>query len=119
MVAPMNRSADSSVDFRKAAAKLGPDIGHIATLLGLSLKNRAQQKSDRGGRRRHLSSADPCALAHCTTLEGTVIMTATPLVLKKVGVCSGAAKNQKVLANLVNQYPVSSQMKIPNFFEVA
>ena len=46
-------------------------------------------------------------------------MTATPLVLKKVGVCSGAAKNQKVLANLVNLYPVSSQMKIPSFFEVA
>ena len=93
----MTGSTEASVDFRKAVAKLGPDIGHIATLLGLSLKNRAQQKSDRGGRRRHLSGADPCALAHCTTLEGTVIITATPLVLKKVRVCSGAAKNQKGL----------------------
>ena len=59
---------ESSTDFRKAAAKLGPDIGHIATLLGLSLENRAQQKSDRGDRRGHFSGADPYALAHCTTL---------------------------------------------------
>ena len=44
---------------------------------------------------------------------------ATEFPLKKVRVCSGAAKNQKVFANLVNQYPVSSQMKIPGFFEVA
>ena len=58
----------ASIDLGKAAAKFGPDIGHIATLLRLSLKDRAQQKSDRGNRCGHLSRADPCALAHCPTL---------------------------------------------------
>lgn len=55
---------EASTHFRKAAAKLGPDIRHIAALLRLPLKNRTQQKSDRGDRPEHLSDTDPCALNH-------------------------------------------------------
>ena len=68
---------EAAIDFGEAAAKFGPDIGHIATLLRLSLKNRAQQKSDRGDRHGHLSGADPCALAHCTTLTAKNKLLAT------------------------------------------
>ena len=46
-------------------------------------------------------------------------MTATPLVLKEVGVCSGSAEYQKVFGDLVNQYPVSGQVNIPGVVEVA
>ena len=70
---------EALIHSRKAASDFGPDVGHVASdfganvghvaaLLGLPLEERPKHQGDCGSGRGYLSGADPCLLAHQTTL---------------------------------------------------